>query len=160
MTIMPKATHVFAWLVLVLTVSVAWLASAQQTAAPASRGATPPSGVPVEAPNFTGKTAVLDATNISGGRRYFEAGARSNWHSHPNGQLILNESGVGLHQVEGKPLTRLAAGESAYVGPGVVHWHGAAPDTGMTQVNIGFGGTTKWGDPVPDGVYRGQGTGR
>jgi 4-carboxymuconolactone decarboxylase len=154
---MPKATYVFAWLVLVLTVSVALLASAQQTAAPASRGATPPSGVPVEAPNFTGKTAVLDATNISGGRRYFEAGARSNWHSHPNGQLILNESGVGLHQVEGMPLTRLAAGESAYVGPGVVHWHGAAPDTGMTQVNIGFGGTTKWGDPVPDGVYRGTG---
>lgn len=149
------AIGVFAWLVLVLNVSVTWLASAQQTVTPTSRGATPPTGIPAEAPNFVGKTASLDASNISAGRRFFEAGARSNWHAHPNGQLILNEAGIGLHQVEGKPLTRLAPGDSVYVGPGVVHWHGAAPDAGLTQVNIGFGGTTKWGEPVPDGVYRG-----
>ncbi len=143
---------VFVWLVVVLSTSAAWLAHAQQSGAP-SRGAAAPA-VPAEATNFVGKTATLDASNISAGRRFFEAGARSNWHSHPNGQLILNESGVGLHQVEGQPITRLAPGASVYVGPGVVHWHGAAPDTGLTQVNIGFGGTTKWGDPVPDAVYR------
>ena len=147
---------VFAWLVLVLNVSVTWLASSQQTATPASRGAAPPSTVPAEAPNFTGKTATLDASNISAGRRLFEAGARSNWHAHPNGQLILNESGIGLHQVDGKPIERLAPGDSAYVAPGVVHWHGAAPDSSMTQVNIGFGGATKWGDPVSDAAYRGK----
>ena len=159
---MPRASQrrrvlgVFVWLVLVLNVSVGWLVSGQQTEPPASRGAAPPSNVPAEAPNFVGKTATLDASNVSAGRRFFEAGARSNWHAHPNGQLILNESGTGLHQVQGKPITRLAPGDSVYVGPGVVHWHGAAPDSGLTQVNIGFGGTTKWGDPVPDAVYRGR----
>lgn len=145
---------VFAWVVLVLNVSVSWLASAQQGAAQAGRGQAAPSAVPAEAPNFVGKTAALDASNISAGRRLFEAGARSNWHAHPNGQLILNESGVGLHQIQGKPITRLAPGDSVYVGPGVVHWHGAAPDSPLTQVNVGFGGSAKWGAPVSDAEYR------
>ena len=144
----------FVWVVLVLNVSVSWLASAQQTAPPASRGAAPPP-VAAEAPNFVGKTASLDSSDITSGRRLFEAGARSNWHSHPNGQLILNESGSGLHQVQEKPIERLAPGDTAFVGPGIMHWHGAAPDAPLRQVNIGFGGTTKWGDPVPDAVYRG-----
>jgi 4-carboxymuconolactone decarboxylase len=148
-----NAIGFFVWLVVVLGTSVAWLAHAQQSGAP-SRGAAQ-SSVPAEAANFVGKTATLDASNISAGRRFFEAGARSNWHSHPNGQLILNESGVGLHQVQGQPIRRLAPGDSVYVGPGLVHWHGAAPDTALTQVNIGFGGTTKWGEPVADAVYRG-----
>ncbi len=129
--------RVIAWFALVLSVAASWIAYAQQT------------------PNFVGKTDVLDATNISTGRRLFEAGARSNWHAHPNGQLILNEKGAGLHQIEGKPIQRLAPGDSVYVGPGIVHWHGAAPDEPLTQVNIGFGGTTKWGDPVSDAAYRG-----
>lgn len=145
--------RLLAWMVLVLAVSTAWIARAQQRGGEPARGGQG-APVPVEAPNFVGKTAVLDASNISAGRRHFEAGARSNWHSHPNGQLILVETGVGLHQVEGKPIERLSPGASAYVGPGIVHWHGAAPDAGMTQVNIGFGGTTKWGEPVPDAVYR------
>ena len=150
------AVGVFAWLVLVLNVSVSWLASAQQGGAAPGRGAAP-DAAPAEAPNFTGKTATRDASNISGSRRFFEAGARSNWHAHPNGQLILAESGTGLHQIQGKPIVRLAPGDSAYVGPGVVHWHGAAPDAALTQVSIGFGGgPTKWGEPVPDAVYRGR----
>ena len=128
--------RVVAWFALVLSVTASWIAYAQQT-------------------NFVGKTDALDATHISAGRRLFEPGARSNWHAHANGQLVLNEKGVGLHQIQGKPIQRLAAGDSVYVGPGVVHWHGAAPDAAMTQVSIGFGGTTKWGEPVSDAAYRG-----
>ena len=129
--------RVIAWFVLVLSVAASWITYAQQTS------------------NFVGKTDVLDAKDISGARRFFDAGARSNWHAHPNGQLILNEKGTGLHQIEGKPIQRLAPGDSVYVGPGVVHWHGAAPDAGLTQVSIGFGGATKWGAPVSDEAYRG-----
>jgi quercetin dioxygenase-like cupin family protein len=149
-----KIVGAFAWLVLVLNVSVSWLANAQQSAAPGGRGQAAQTAAPAEAPNFVGKTATLDASNISAGRRLFEPGARSNWHAHPNGQLILNESGVGLHQIQGKPITRLAPGDSIYVGPGVVHWHGAAPDSSLRQVNVGFGGSTKWGAPVSDTEYR------
>ena len=128
--------RVVAWIALVLSVTASWITYAQQS-------------------NFVGKTDALDAKDISAGRRLFEAGARSNWHSHPTGQLILNEKGVGLHQIQGKPIQRLAAGNSVYVGPGVVHWHGAAPDAAFTQVSIGFGGTTNWGEPVSDAAYRG-----
>jgi quercetin dioxygenase-like cupin family protein len=128
---------VVAWCVLVLSVAASWIAYAQQS------------------PNFVGKTEPLDGSNISSSRRYFDAGARSNWHAHANGQLILNEKGSGLHQIEGRPIQRLAAGDSVYVGPGVVHWHGAAPDAAFTQVSIGFGGTTKWGEPVAEPAYRG-----
>jgi len=127
----------FIWLVLVLAVCAALAARAQDT-------------------NFTGKTATLDASKVAAGRRLFEAGARSNWHSHPNGQLIFNESGLGLHQAQGKSLEQLRAGQSTYVGPNVVHWHGAAPDTSFTQLNIGWGGTTQWGAPVSDAEYAGM----
>ena len=157
MTITPRIlAGTFVWLVVVLNLSVSWLARAQGQTAPApSRGAsTPPT--PVEAPNFVGKTAVLDASDISSGRRFFEAGARSNWHSHPNGQLILNESGSGLHQVRGGPIERLAPGDTAIVGRGIVHWHGAAPEAGLRQVSIGFGGTTNWGAPVTEAEYGGR----
>ena len=129
--------RVIAWFALVLSVAASWIAYAQQT------------------PNFVGKTDVLDATNISTGRRFFEAGARSNWHAHPNGQLILNEKGVGLHQIEGKPIQRLAPGDSVYVGPGSRPLARRGARRGLTQVNIGFGGTTKWGEPVSDAAYRG-----
>ena len=134
-----RSVKVLAWFVLVAGVAASWIVHAQQTS------------------NFVGKTVSLDSTHVSAGRRLFEAGARSNWHSHANGQLVFNEKGVGLHQIEGKPIVRLAPGETAYVGPGVVHWHGAAPDASFTQVSIGFGGTTKWGDPVSEALYRGAG---
>ena len=129
---------VIAWFVLVLTVAASWIAYAQQTT------------------NFVGKTEVLDASNISSGRRYFEAGARSNWHAHPNGQLILNEKGVGLHQIQGKPIQRLAAGDSVYVGPGVMHWHGAASTTGMSHIaitNAVDGRAVDWLEHVSDEQY-------
>src|SRR5688572_15481091 len=94
-----RAVKAVAWFVLALSVAASWILHAQQTS------------------NFVGKTESLDAANVSAGRRLFEAGARSNWHAHPNGQLILNEKGSGLHQIEGKPIVRLAPGQTAYVGP-------------------------------------------
>ena len=75
----------------------------------------------------------------------------------PTVQLILNESGSGLHQVRGGPIERLAPGDTAIVGRGIVHWHGAAPEAGLRQVSIGFGGTTNWGAPVTDAGCTGGG---
>ena len=146
---------VFLWVVLLLNVSLSWLVRAQgQTPAAPARGAV--AALPAEAPNFVGKTTSLDASDITSGRRLFLAGGRSNWHSHPNGQLILNESGEGLHQIQGQQVERLKAGQSTYVGPNVVHWHGAAAGSPMTQVNIGFGGTTSWFAAVTDAEYAGK----
>jgi 4-carboxymuconolactone decarboxylase len=144
--------RIFAWLVLVLGVSVVLVGRAQQTG-----GAAPKQGTPeYDATYFTGKTEALDGANVTTGRRVFHAGSRSNWHSHPTGQLIFNESGRGLHQIEGQPIAQLGPKESAWVGPNVRHWHGAAADADFTQLNINYAGATAWAERVSDAVYEGK----
>ena len=63
------------------------------------------------------------------------------------------EEGVAHTQVKGGPVIELKAGETTYVGPGVVHWHGAAPDQGGVQYNVTRGGIT-WLDEVTDAEFR------
>lgn len=105
-------------------------------------------------PNFTGTVVRLeDTSNASIAHFRFEPGSRTRWHSHEGGQIILVEEGVGLTQVKGGPVIELHAGETTYVGPGVVHWHGAAPDKGGVQFNISRGGIT-WLGEVTDAEFR------
>jgi len=128
------------WLALALIVSTRWTGAQQRTGAPI----------------FTGKVDALDAKDISAGRRRFEAAARAAWHSHDKGQLLFVEKGRGRVQRRGEPIRDLKEGESDYTAPNVVHWHGAAPDQELVQVNIGFGGETKWFDKVTDEEYSGK----
>ena len=83
---------------------------------------------------------------------HFDPGARTKWHIHEGGQIILVEEGVGRTQVKGGPVIELRAGETTYAGPGVAHWHGAAPDQGATQFNVQRGATT-WLDAVTEKDY-------
>ena len=121
-----------------LTMSIA---EAQQPAAPASD------------PNFTGVVTTMDAKDISGGRRTFEASARTAWHSHDKGQLILAEKGRMRTGRRGQGYKEYDEGGSEYTPPNVEHWHGATPAGPLTQVNIQFGGTTKWLVKTTDGEY-------
>jgi 4-carboxymuconolactone decarboxylase len=86
---------------------------------------------------------------------HFDAGARTKWHIHEKGQLVLVEEGVGLEQEKGGPIIELHAGEVIWCPPGVAHWHGAAPDKGGTQYNVTRGGIT-WLDQVTDQEYNGK----
>jgi quercetin dioxygenase-like cupin family protein len=95
-------------------------------------------------PNFTGVVTPMDAKDVTAGRRKFEAGARTAWHSHDKGQLIYAESGRMRTGRRGQAFTEYAAGGSEYTPPNVEHWHGATPAEPLVQVNIQFGGTTKW----------------
>ena len=52
----------------------------------------------------TGLVAADSIYNTLIGNVYFEPGARSNWHSHPSGQILIITDGIGYHQIEGKPL--------------------------------------------------------
>jgi quercetin dioxygenase-like cupin family protein len=123
-----------------LCASSYWNASAQQT----------------EPPRFTGRTDVLEAQDLGVGRRSFEAGARTWWHSHDKGQLLFVEDGRARVQRKGQAIKDLAAGDSDYTPPNVVHWHGATPGDRLVQVNIGFGGGTKWMEQVTDQEYAGK----
>ena len=106
------------------------------------------------ATTFTGKTSRATAEGVTTGLVIFEPSARTYWHSHPNGQLLLVQKGRMRTQKSGGPVLEVGPGEPVYAGPNVRHWHGAAPDQPMTQLTVGFGGTTKWDEEVSEQQYQ------
>lgn len=70
------------------------------------------------------------------GNVYFEPGARSNWHSHPSGQILIITDGIGYHQIEGKPIEIIKKGDVIKCPPNVRHWHGASADVGLQQLYV------------------------
>ena len=107
-------------------------------------GAIFPKGSLGPAENFTGKAWALglvpnDTTyNILVGNVYFEPGARSNWHIHPSGQILIITDGVGYHQIKGQPRQTIRKGDVVKCPPNVMHWHGANPAAGATGFCGGF----------------------
>ena len=86
----------------------------------------------------------------------FEPGARTHWHSHPAGQILLVTSGRGYHQIEGQPKEIIKKGDVVICPPGVNHWHGATENSSMTHIYIVPNtekGIVKWGRPVTDEEY-------
>jgi quercetin dioxygenase-like cupin family protein len=121
-----------------------------------------PKGELGPADHFTGNawnTPLLadDSTyNTLVGNVYFEPGARSNWHTHPSGQILIITDGVGFHQVKGQPKQTLKKGDVVKCPPNVEHWHGASPDTGMQQMYIlpkTENGIVTWLQKVTDEQY-------
>ena len=84
---------------------------------------------------------------------YFPPGARTKWHSHEFGQVILCEEGTCINALKGGPVIELHKGETSFAPPGVMHWQGAGPDTGGTQFNSQRGKAT-WMDEVTDDEYK------
>jgi quercetin dioxygenase-like cupin family protein len=88
---------------------------------------------------------------------HFTPGARTAWHTHPNGQTIYVTEGVGLCQRRGGRIEIIRPGDRVFFEPGEEHWHGAAPDrfmthTAMQQVD-GEGNAASWGEHVTDEEY-------
>ncbi|WP_181308526.1 cupin domain-containing protein [Rufibacter sp. XAAS-G3-1] len=119
-------------------------------------------GVRAPSSNFTGTVWVNmlvtseDKLDIGAGSVTFEAGARTNWHRHPGGQVLLVTEGKGRYQERGKPPRVIQKGDVVKCPPGVDHWHGASPDTGLTHIAISTDaekGNAEWGNPVTDEEY-------
>jgi quercetin dioxygenase-like cupin family protein len=90
------------------------------------------------------------------GNVYFEPGARSNWHRHPAGQILIITDGVGYHQIKGQARQTMRKGDVIQCPPNTVHWHGASPDTGLQQLYIIPNvekGIVEWMEPVTDEEY-------
>lgn len=111
---------------------------------------------------FTGRVRVDPAwsvgndINASGAYVTFEPGARSAWHTHPNGQQLVVISGVGRTQAWGKPIQELRPGDVVWCPPGVKHWHGASPATAMTHLAVTGtldGKNVEWMEKVVDDQY-------
>ena len=86
----------------------------------------------------------------------FEPGARSAWHTHPSGQLLIVTAGSGRIQQAGRPIEQIRAGDTIWTPPGVKHWHGASPTSAMThlamQQSVG-GKAVEWLEKVTDAEY-------
>lgn len=111
---------------------------------------------------FTGNAhyiGLVDADttyNTAIGNVYFEPGARSNWHSHPSGQILIITDGVGYHQIEGKPMMVIKKGDVIKCPPNVRHWHGASVDVGLQQLYVipdTEKGIVEWNEAVTDEQY-------
>ncbi|MCF1192228.1 cupin domain-containing protein [Mangrovimonas sp. AS39] len=111
--------------------------------------------------NFTGNAynygIVMDTTLTTiVGNVYFEPGARSNWHKHPAGQILVITDGVGYHQIEGQPIEVIKKGDAVTCPPDTRHWHGASKDIGLQQMYIVPNiekGVVEWMEPVTDEQY-------
>jgi quercetin dioxygenase-like cupin family protein len=83
----------------------------------------------------------------------FAPGARSDWHSHPEGQVLYVLAGAGIVQNEDGATVEMAAGDVVHAPPGELHWHGARPDSPMLQLSITTAGPTEWHEKVTDEQY-------
>lgn len=112
---------------------------------------------------FTG-SVFLDAvaspsgpSRISATAVHFTPGARTAWHTHPNGQTIFVTEGVGLAQRRGGPIEVIRPGDRVFFEPGEEHWHGAAATRFMTHIAMldvdEKGNNATWGPHVSDAEY-------
>jgi quercetin dioxygenase-like cupin family protein len=112
---------------------------------------------------FTG-TVWIDAvvtgdapSRMRSARVSFEPGARTAWHTHPVGQGLHVLAGVGWVQLKGEPAKAIRPGDSVWIEPGEVHWHGAT--AGHTMVHLAMqeidaeGTAVVWGDHVTEAEY-------
>ena len=51
----------------------------------------------------------------------FEPGARTAWHVHPLGQMLIVTAGCGLTQVRGGPVVKIRTGDVVWCRPGEKH---------------------------------------
>lgn len=86
----------------------------------------------------------------------FEPKARTNWHSHPGGQILFITEGKGYYQALGQPARLLHRGDVVEIPRNTVHWHGAGPDTELAHIAISLNsdeGGAVWMGPVTDEEY-------
>jgi quercetin dioxygenase-like cupin family protein len=121
-----------------------------------------PKGEKITNNNFTGDAwlqmlVTSDSIyNASIGNVTFEPGARTNWHKHPGGQILLITEGQGFYQEKGKPAQMLHKGDVVKIPPDAEHWHGASPKNSLTHIAISpktDKGNVVWLLPVTDEEY-------
>lgn len=86
----------------------------------------------------------------------FEPGARTNWHTHPKGQVLIVTEGEGFYQEKGKPAQRIRKGDVVTIPEQVEHWHGASATHHLVHIAItNYQGESNvvWLEPVSEEEY-------
>lgn len=115
------------------------------------------------AENFTGSVRVDPLFQPSAPARAssslvtFDPGARTAWHSHPLGQILIVTAGTGRVQRWGDPVEEIRKGDVVWIPPGQKHWHGAAPNSSMAHIAVVEqldGKSVEWMEKVSDAQYK------
>lgn len=147
--------------VLVLALSVQSQTSKDQEAIRIIRSGSHPSRQGSEE-NFTGSVRVdplFEAkapARMSGALVTFEPGARTAWHTHPLGQILIVTAGNGWVQQWSGHVQEIREGDVVWIPPDIKHWHGAA--AGMSMAHIAIveslnGKAVEWREKVNDEQY-------
>lgn len=120
-----------------------------------------PRGDKITNDNFVGNAWLYQAVRADSvnqtavGSVTFEKGARTKWHFHPAGQILIAIGGVGYYQEKGSPKRSLRKGDVVKCPPNVPHWHGASRDRPFIQIAItgAQNGPTVWQQAVSDEEY-------
>jgi quercetin dioxygenase-like cupin family protein len=105
---------------------------------------------------FTGEVwadpvlAVTDGVSIN--NVFFTPGARTHWHTHERGQVLLVLAGHGRVFAQGGEIEPIGAGDTVWIAPGERHWHGADASSYMIHVAVSLG-AADWQEPVSDEDY-------
>jgi quercetin dioxygenase-like cupin family protein len=95
----------------------------------------------------------LAAANV-----HFTPGARTAWHTHPNGQTIYVTEGIGMCQRRDAAIEVIRPGDRVFFEAGEQHWHGAVPDRFMAHLAMhqvdDEGSAVTWGEHVTDEEYK------
>jgi len=101
--------------------------------------------------------APTDDSRVSASWVHFTPGARTAWHTHPNGQTIFVLEGVGHCQRRGGPVETIRPGDRVFFEPGEEHWHGATATRFMSHMAVvqvdDEGNAATWLDHVTDEEY-------
>jgi 4-carboxymuconolactone decarboxylase len=126
-----------------------------------TRSVAPPSES-APADHFTGAARIDSSfqstapSRFSGARVTFEPGARTAWHTHPLGQLLIVTAGTGRVQRWGDAVDEIRQGDVVWIPAGQKHWHGAAPNRSMSHIGVVEaldGKTVDWMEKVSDSQY-------
>ena len=94
--------------------------------------------------------------NFSAGAVTFEPGARTRWHTHPKGQVLIVIEGNGLYQEKGKPAQPIKKADVVNIPENTEHWHGATATNKMVHIaitNYKEDIQVTWLHPVTDEEY-------
>jgi len=100
---------------------------------------------------------VHDPSRMLGSSVTFQPGARTAWHQHVLGQILIVREGTGRIQQWGGPVQEIRKDDVVWTPPGVKHWHGAAPNAAMTHIAIQEqldGKVVDWMEKVSDEQYQ------
>jgi 4-carboxymuconolactone decarboxylase len=114
------------------------------------------------AENFTGSVRIQyleqarPPARTSSALVTFQPGARTAWHSHPLGQVLIVTAGTGRVQRWGDAIDEIKQGDIVWIPPGQKHWHGASPTSAMSHIAIVEaldGKFADWMEKVTDAQY-------